>query len=247
MHGRFLTPLLMFKTRLESLAATWLAGLLVLLPIALTLLLVGWFLQVLNRFVGPGSPVGQFFVWLGAPLADDSLLAYLVGTLLLFVAVYPLGLAVQAGLKQPLQRLADHTLRRIPLLGPLYDMTDKVVALLDRRQAADMRAMSPVWCFFGGDGAAVLALAPSAESIRIESRAYRAILVPTAPVPIGGGLLYVPEEWVKPADIGIDRVMSTYVSMGLTHPLPADHPARPAGAPSSEPASGQSAGTAPRR
>ena len=35
-------------------------------------------------------------------------------------------------------------------------------------------------------------------------------------VPIGGGLLYVPEEWVVRADVGIDAVTSIYVSMGLT-------------------------------
>ena len=71
-------------------------------------------------------------------------------------------------------------------------------------------------------GWAVLALAPSAEPIMIEDRAYRAVLVPTAPVPVGGGLLYVPVAWVKPAQIGMDRVISTYVSMGLTPPTATD-------------------------
>jgi uncharacterized membrane protein len=209
----------MIKRSVESIAGTWLAGLLVLLPLGLTLVLIVWLVGLLNSFLGPGSALGKLFAALGAPLAGDSPLAYLLGTVLLIVAVYPVGLAVQAGLKRPLERLADRTLRRIPLLGSLYDMADRVVGLLDRKQAADLRARSPVWCFFGGDGAAVLALAPSAESIMIEERAYRAVLVPTAPVPIGGGLLYVPAAWVKPANIGIDRVISTYVSMGLTPPV----------------------------
>ena len=56
----------------------------------------------------------------------------------------------------------------------------------------------------------------------IEGRAYRAVLVPTAPVPVGGGLLYVPVEWVRPAQVGMDRVISTYVSMGMTPPTSAD-------------------------
>jgi uncharacterized membrane protein len=213
----------MLKRSVESIAGTWLAGLLVLLPIGLTLVLVGWLVGLLNRFLGPGSAVGKVFSWLGAPLAGDSPLAYLLGTLLLIVAVYPVGLAVQAGLKRPLQQLADRTLRRIPLLGSLYDMADRVVGLLDRKQQADLRAMSPVWCFFGNDGTgvAVLGLAPSSETVEIEGRVFRAVLVPTAPVPIGGGLLYVPAAWVKPAHIGIDRLVSTYVSMGLTPPVAA--------------------------
>jgi uncharacterized membrane protein len=219
----------MLKRSVESIAGTWLAGLLVLLPIGLTLVLVGWLVGLLNSFLGPGSAVGKVFAWLGAPLAGDSAFAYLLGTLLLIVAVYPVGLAVQAGLKRPLQQLADRTLRRIPLLGSLYDMADRVVGLLDRKQQADLRAMSPVWCFFGDDatGVAVLGLAPSSETVEIEGRAFRAVLVPTAPVPIGGGLLYVPVAWVKPANIGIDRVISTYVSMGLTPPVAAAATNRP--------------------
>lgn len=219
----------LIKRSIESIAGTWLAGLLVVLPLGLTLVLVGWLLALLNRFLGPGSMLGQFFAAIGAPLAgsvsENSPLAYLLGTVLLIAAIYPIGLAVQAGLKRPLQQLADRTLRRIPLLGSLYDMADRMVGLLDRKQAADLRAMSPVWCFFGGtpgDSAAVLALSPSAEPVLIEGRPHRAVLVPTAPVPVGGGLLYVPAEWVRPAEIGIDRVIATYVSMGLTPPVASD-------------------------
>ena len=211
----------MFKRSVESIAGTWLAGFLVLLPFGLILVLVSWLLALLNEWFGPASAVGRFFAWLGAPLAGDSVLAYLIGTVLLIAAVYPVGLAVQAGLRRPLQQLADRTLRRIPLLGSLYDMAERVVGLLDRRQQADLRAMSPVWCFFGEDatGVAVLALAPSSETLEIEGRPYRAVLVPTAPVPIGGGLLYLPAAWVRPAHVGIDRVIGTYVSMGMTPPV----------------------------
>jgi uncharacterized membrane protein len=35
-------------------------------------------------------------------------------------------------------------------------------------------------------------------------------------VPVGGALVYVPVKWVKPADIGIEGLMSLYVSMGVT-------------------------------
>ncbi len=84
--------------------------------------------------------------------------------------------------------------------------------------------MSPVWCFFGGKGAAVLALAPSAQPIEIDGQGYLAVLVPTAPVPFGGALIYVPAAWVRPADIGVDKLTAIYVSMGITPP-PTPRPA----------------------
>ncbi|MBD9484689.1 DUF502 domain-containing protein [Pseudomonas sp. PDM14] len=210
----------MFKRSFNSLLGTWLAGLLVLLPLALSLALLGWVASLLNRLIGPTSFVGRLFSEVGQPFVTSPMLAWALGTLLLLAALYPIGLAVQLGLKEPLSRLIDLTLRRIPLFGKLYSLTDRFVGLLDQKQDADLAAMSPVWCFFGGDGTAVLALLPNPQPVEIDGRAYHAILVPTAPIPVGGGLLYVPVEWVKPAEMGMDRFTSIYVSMGITPPTP---------------------------
>ncbi len=43
--------------------------------------------------------------------------------------------------------------------------------------------------------------------------------MPSAPVPFGGALIYVPSEWVKPAEGGVERLMNVYVSMGVTPPV----------------------------
>ncbi|MBB2496610.1 DUF502 domain-containing protein [Aquipseudomonas ullengensis] len=217
----------MFKRSFHSLLTTWLAGLLVLLPLVLSLSLLGWLASVLNRMIGPASTLGRLFAEIAQPFVSSPLLAWLLGTLALLVALYPLGLAVQLGLKGPLSKLLDLTLRRIPLFGRLYGLADRFVGLLDKKDDADLAAMSPVWCFFGGDGTAVLALLPNPHPIEIDGRAYHAILVPTAPIPVGGGLLYVPVEWVKPAEMGMDRFTSIYVSMGITPPTATHAPLPP--------------------
>ncbi|GGP18806.1 DUF502 domain-containing protein [Silvimonas iriomotensis] len=212
----------MIKPGLKTLATTWLAGLLALLPLALTLFLIGWLVGTLNRFVGPGSLIGRVFAALGAPFAAGPALSWLAGTLTIIIGIFFLGVAVRSGLKKPMARLVDLTLRRIPLFNSLYNLADRFVALLDKSQAkeADIGAMSPVWCFFGGDGVAVLGLLPNPQPVDLDGRDYLAVLVPTAPIPIGGGLLYVPSAWVKPAQIGVDRLTSIYVSMGITPPPP---------------------------
>ena len=211
---------LMIKRSLESITATWLAGLLVLLPLALTLAVLAWAFSLVNGLLGPGSVVGSFFAALGYPFSRNPGLAYVFGSLVLVVAIYLLGVLVRSGLQGPLRRLTDRTLRRIPVVGGEYNVADRFVGLLDQQQGSgDIGAMSPVWCFFGGEGgAAVLALAPSAHAIDIDGRSYFAVLVPTAPVPVGGALLYVPVEWVRPASIGVDRLTSVYVSMGINPP-----------------------------
>jgi uncharacterized membrane protein len=206
------------KRSVKSIAATWLAGLLVLLPLALTLAVLAWLFSIVNRLVGPGTLVGRFFAALGDPFSNHPGLAYFIGTVVLLGAIYLLGLLVQLGLKEPLKALADRTVRRIPVIGGLYNVADRFVGMINQDQQTDIRGMSPVWCVFGGDGAAVLALAPSPQPIDIAGRRYVAVLVPTAPVPFGGALIYVPSDWVRPADIGVDRLTATYVSMGITPP-----------------------------
>jgi uncharacterized membrane protein len=110
-------------------------------------------------------------------------------------------------------------MQRIPLVGNLYDVTKRFVAIVDRKDQDGLKSMSPVWCFFGGDGgAAVLGLLPMPKPIMIGNERYHVILVPSAPVPVGGCLIYVPASWIKPANIGVEALMSIYVSMGVASP-----------------------------
>lgn len=208
------------KSRLRPTLTTWLAGLIALLPLFVTLTILGWVVGLLYQFIGPESVIGQLFGAVGQPFVSNPRFAYLIGTIVLLIAIYPLGVVVQSSLKRPLARLVDLTLRRIPLIGSLYNLADRFVRVLDQNQERDIGTMSPVWCFFGGDGVAVLALMPNPDPVDLDGRDYYAVLVPTAPVPIGGGLLYVPAEWVKPANIGVDKLTSIYVSMGMTPPPP---------------------------
>ena len=142
----------MIKRSFQSIAATWLTGLLLLLPVALTAAVLIWAFSLVNRLVGPGSFVGGLFSAVGYSFSDHPDAAYVLGTLVLIAAIYVLGLIAQLGLKGPLKRLAYVTLRRIPIVGSLYKLADRFVGLLDQKQEADIGAMSPVWCFFGGKG-----------------------------------------------------------------------------------------------
>jgi len=40
----------------------------------------------------------------------------------------------------------------------------------------------------------------------------------SAPIPFGGGLIFVPHDWVRPADFGVEALTNIYISMGLTAP-----------------------------
>lgn len=208
----------------HSLVRIFVTGLLAALPLAATLALVAWVFDVLSRWLGPSSAVGRLLIALGVGVTGSQAFGYLLGLALVLAMVFGLGLLVDAGLERGMARALDAVMRRIPLVRSVYELMQKMVALFGPGAAGGgegLKSMSPVWCHFGGpqsQGAATLALLGSPQPVQLNGLRYLAVLIPTSPVPVGGGLIYVPESWVTPADIGVEGLTSIYVSMGLTSP-----------------------------
>jgi uncharacterized membrane protein len=194
-------------------------GLLALLPLAATLALLVWSAQLLYHWLGPSSRVGGALKAIGLGITESEIAGYAMGIVIVLLLIFALGVLVETGLQRGLLRVVDALLKRIPLVGRVYHAIQHFVDVVAPRGAGDdrLRSMRPVWCHFGGPGgAAVLALQSTASAVPIGAGRYVGVLVPTAPVPIGGGLIYVPEHWVTPADLGVDALTSIYVSMGVT-------------------------------
>ena len=197
-------------------------GLLAALPLLLTIFVTVWLLSLVNQYFGPGSGFGRFLTSLGFGVGTSEIAPYLVGLALIAVAIYALGLLVHSRIGTWASNLFERIIRRIPLVSNVYDLSNRFVSIVDTKNGDSLKSMSPAWCFFGGKpGAAVLALLPSKTPIDIGGTSYVPVLVPSAPVPFGGALIYVPEAWIEIADLKIDDLMSVYVSMGLTPPTPA--------------------------
>lgn len=204
---------------LRSIAQRITAGFLAILPILLTAIVVVWLADLIRDYLGPGSVFGQFLSRLGVTIMRDETIAYGVGVVALLLIFYLVGLVVMSTLRGRFKAFLDNTVGRVPLIGSMYSLSNSFIAMLERREEVDLKSMSPVWCFFGGDaGAAVLALMPTSELVQLKDKSYCGILVPTAPIPFGGGLIFVPTDWIEPADFGVEALTQIYVSMGLAAP-----------------------------
>ena len=204
----------------RTLLRLFVTGLLAALPLAATAAIFAWLVSLLLNWLGPGSAFGRVLKAIGIGVAGSEVIGYLVGVGVLIGAVFGLGVLVETGLQRGVARLIDALVTRIPLVNTVYGVIRRMVDLLAQRDEGGeggLKSMRPVWCHFGGPGGAIaLSLLSSAEPVMIDGRRCLAVLVPTAPVPVGGGLLWVPEEWVTPADVGIEALTSIYVSMGVT-------------------------------
>ncbi len=202
-----------------------LTGLLALLPLAATIVLLAWTWELAAGWLGPSSALGGLLTGIGLGVAADSALpGYLLGLLVVLALVYGFGLLVQAGLQRGVDRFLKSLMQRIPVVRTVYDVAQRLVGLIGKPGEDGLKSMRPVWLYFGGppaDGEAaattvVLGLLTTHEPVLLGGQAFHGVLLPTAPVPVGGGLLFVPAHWVLPADIGIEGVTSIYVSMGVS-------------------------------
>jgi uncharacterized membrane protein len=205
------------RSRFRRFARTFVAGSIAALPLVATLFILSITLRFLLAWLGPDSALGSVLASLGLRVAGSAPAGYAIGIVLVVAAVFALGLIVEAGMQAGLDAAVDAFMQRIPIVRNVYDTIDRFVQMLSRKGSEGPRSMSPVWCHFGGPGGAtVLGLLSSPESVDIGGKPFRAVIIPTAPVPIGGALIYVPDAWVTPAPVGMEALTSIYVSMGVT-------------------------------
>jgi uncharacterized membrane protein len=203
--------------RLRRLARTFVTGSVAALPLVATVSILTWTIGFVFAWLGPDSLVGGVLGRLGIAIGGSQLAGYALGLALMLLAILALGLVVERGAQAGLEAAVESVVQRIPIVRNVYDTIERFVEMLSKRDQEGLRSMRPVWCHFGGPGgAAVLGLLSTPEPVPIGGKLFRAVLVPTAPVPIGGALIYVPDEWVTPANVGMEALTSVYVSMGVT-------------------------------
>ena len=202
----------------RSLSRTFLAGLLAALPLVLTVTAIIWLAEFIHRFLGPSSTFGKMLGKIGLRFVTSEVSAYFIGVVIVLASVYLLGVLVEAGMKNRWQRLVDTIFSRVPLVRTVYNAITKLTKMFELKEESDMKSMSAVMCHFGGKGSgtAVLALLTSPEPIHMKGHDYYSVMIPTAPVPFGGAILYVPVEWVESADMSFDGLLNVYMSMGVT-------------------------------
>jgi len=104
---------------LGRIARIFLAGLLVLLPILVTLTVTVWLAQLLKAYAGPNSLIGRLIVLLGLNLVSSEVGAYFLGFLIILGCILLLGLVVETKLWPLVQTGLDTLISRIPLIGTL--------------------------------------------------------------------------------------------------------------------------------
>ena len=208
----------------RGILSTFMAGLFVLLPIALTVAVIGWVGSKLSVLKKP-------LEWIGLAVDSEGTVAWLVGAVVVLAAIWSLGLIIKATARHKLDDVFHAVLNRVPLVNAIYKPVSQVVGLLKGDEGSDMKGMSVVFCSFGAEmGGGFLGLQASSDTYTIGEQACRLIYIPTSPVPMSGGLVFVPQRSIRPVEMSVDDVMKIYFSLGVlsSQVIPAQYKQPPA-------------------
>ncbi len=199
----------------QQIIGTFLAGLFVVLPIVITVAIMAWVGELLLTWFGSESFVGQALAALGAKFVADPL-ALIVGWSFVLGGIWLLGLLVRTTGRNRIERLLHSIIERTPLISSLYKPVVQVVTMLQQDSRSEMQGMSVVYCQFGQEhGGGFLALLASADVYCLGNQKCYAVYVPTSPIPMSGGIVFVPTNQVEEVDMSVEDLMQIYFSIGV--------------------------------
>ena len=202
---------------LRRLTRFFIAGVLAILPIVVTVAVVVWVVEYLEYLCGPETFIGRQLTAIGMQVGKDASTPYFLGWSVVIIVVFAVGLLVELGAKKWIGKTVESAFKRIPIVGSIYSTSRQMIDMIGPNENDAMKGMTPVFCSFGKEAPSrVLALLVSPERYTVLDRDHLIVIIPTAPVPFGGAMMFIPVENVVPAGMPIDGLMSMYLSMGAT-------------------------------
>ena len=207
---------------MSSIRRWLLAGLLVLVPLAITLAVLNWIVSTLDQTL------------LILPMAwhPDRLLGFHIpgfGVLLTLGIVLLMGAVASNFLGNKLLMLGNALLRRIPIVRSIYSSVKQVSdTLFSENGNAFRKALLVQWPREGVWTIGFLTGLPGGDVVNHLPDDYVSVYVPTTPNPTGGYFVMLKKTECIELKMSVDEALTYVISMGVVVPAkPAVSPLNP--------------------
>ncbi|MBK5207288.1 MAG: DUF502 domain-containing protein [Polaromonas sp.] len=208
---------------MSSIRRWLLAGLLVLVPLAITLSVLDWIVGVLDKTL----------LILPAAWHPDKLLGFHIpgfGVLLALVIVLLMGAIASNFFGKKLVFLGNSLLHRIPIVRSIYSSVKQVSdTLFSESGNAFRKALLVQWPREGVWTIGFLTGVPGGDVVNHLPGDYLSVYVPTTPNPTGGYFVMLRKSDCIELKMSVDQALTYVISMGVVVP------ARPMGRPLNPP------------
>jgi len=199
------------------------AGMLVWVPIGVTLLLVRFFMGIMESLLRTfiPNPVEMEHMWLGIPGVAAAISLLVTITVLVLT-----GLLVTNLLGRQLIGLWERLLQRIPVVRSVYSGAKTFAETVLSRKGQAFKQVVLVEFPYPGTYTIGFLTAQAVAEVQARTGADVAVVyVPTAPLPTTGFVLMVPRAKLVRLDMSVDQAMKMIVTLGVVTPPWAMKPA----------------------
>jgi len=183
----------------RKLRTHFLAGLVAVIPISVTLGILIWIFVTVDNFLAPLVTLA-----LGRPIPG-------IGFGITLLLIYLIGVIISNVLGKKLLGYGESLLARVPLVWQLYMGTKEIVNSFRRSDKSGFTQV--VLVEFPRKGMRTIGFVTH-ESVDKEGRKLLNIFVPTSPNPMSGFLQIAREDEVVRTDISVDAALKIVVSAG---------------------------------
>jgi uncharacterized membrane protein len=203
----------------HDIRARILAGLMLVLPILITLWVIHWLYSTMEMVVI--DPLARLVLWMlrggrpdtALPAWFEAYVAPVIAICLALLLLYGLGFFARSRL----HRVINWLLLRVPVVSNVYNGVQGVFQALDK-QPRQARPQRVVLVAFPHPGMKVPAFVTSTCRDIDTRKVLLCVYVPTTPVPTSGYFLIVPEEEVTELNWSPEQALQAIISAGLTAP-----------------------------
>ena len=200
-------------------------GLLLILPILITLWVIHWLYASLDKYVI--DPIALLVLWKvnrGQPNAElpfwfETYAAPVIAIAIVLVLLYALGFLAHTRLRQ----FIDSVLMRLPVISVVYNGVQNVFQTLDKQRGKHTQQRMVLVAFPNSGMRTIAFVTGTCRDVETQKLIY-CVYVPTTPVPTSGYFLLVPEEEVTPLSWTSEQALQAIISGGLTAPAELRYP-----------------------
>ena len=196
-----------------------LTGLLTIIPLWITLFLFNFVFQLLSDVGLPWLALLEDTLAQRIPLFATHDLAVwlqrLIAMVLVLVALYLLGWAMNRVLGQRLFAVFEAAVHRVPLMEKVYRSIKQLVTVLQTKPDGVQRV---VLIEFPSPGMKAVGLVTRTFTDATTGETLVAVYVPTTPIPTSGYLEILPVDRITPTNWTLDEAMNFVISGGAVAP-----------------------------
>jgi uncharacterized membrane protein len=207
------------QKRRRSIRDRIVGGLLIAMPLLLTLWIIGWLYSILELKVI--DPLAGLLLWklrwttssTELPYWFETYAAPVIAIAVVLLLFYCLDLLADTGLRRGI----GWTLKRVPVFSHIYNPLQQIFQTLEQG-SEERAAQRMVLVTFPHPGVKLPAFVTGSCRDVDTGRVVLCVYVPTTPVPTSGFFLLVPEEEVTELNWNTEQTLQAVMSGGLACP-----------------------------